>query len=264
MLLADKVVIVTGAAGGLGAGIARVCYREGAAVIVADVRDEAGRAMAQSLGERAQFIHCNVSVNDDLQNLVNATLDRHGRLDGVVNNAGINYSRPFLEITEADWERVIDINLRGAFFLTQFAIRQMLAQSPRGGSIVNISSVHSIAAVHGASPYDASKCGMVGFSKSVALEFANQGIRVNCISPGLINTDIWREVQAAAPSVEECVAHWNANIPIERVIEPEEIGEVAAFLLSDRSSCMTGSNVVADGGLTSQLTSKEPYGIRPV
>lgn len=264
MLLANKTVIVTGSAIGLGAGIARVCHREGASVIIADVREAEGNEMVRTLGERAAFVECDVSRNDDLQRLVGATVDAFGRIDGVVNNAGVNLSRPFLDNTAEDWDRVININLRGAFFLTQFALQQMMKQNPSGGSIVNIASVHSIAAVQGAAIYDASKWGIVGFSKSVAVELASKGVRVNCISPGLINTHIWKEVQAAAPSVEECKAFWNSNIPIERVIEPEEIGEVAAFLLSDRASCMTGANVLADGGITSQLTSKEPYGIREI
>jgi len=148
--------------------------------------------------------------------------------------------------------------------LTQLACRQMLRQGPGGGSIVNISSVHSYAALPGAGPYDAAKWGVVGMSKSIAVELAPQHIRVNAISPGLVNTQIWQEALDAAPSHEAALAHWKANIPIERVIEPDEIGELAAFLLSDRSQAITGSNLVIDGGMTSQLVSKEPYPSKPI
>jgi NAD(P)-dependent dehydrogenase (short-subunit alcohol dehydrogenase family) len=111
----------------------------------------------------------------------------------------------------------------------------------------------------GSGPYDAAKWGVVGLSKSIAVELARERIRVNCISPGLLNTQIWQDIRAAAPDPALCIEFWNANIPIARVIEPTEIGELAAFLLSDRSQCITGANVFADGGMTSQLISREPY-----
>ena len=116
----------------------------------------------------------------------------------------------------------------------------------------------------GSGPYDAAKWGVVGMGKSIAVELAARGIRVNTISPGLLNTQIWKDIMAAAPSRQECLAHWRAQIPLGRVIEPDEIGELAAFLLSDRSRSMTGANVLADGGMSSQLISKEPYEPKPI
>lgn len=264
MLLKDKVIIVTGAAGGLGEGIARVCHREGAQVVIADIRGEAAQEVAASLGERSLAVTCNVAEDAHLRNLVAATLAHCGRIDGLVNNAGVNFVKPFLETTPADWERVINVDLRAVFFLTQLVCRQMLSQSPRGGAIVNIASVHSMLGYPGAGPYDAAKWGVVALTKAIALEMATQGIRVNAISPGLVNTQIWRDLLAAVPDPEAVKAHWNANIPMERTIEPEEIGELAAFLLCERSSAMTGANVFADAGLTSSLVSKEQYTIRPI
>ena len=264
MLLENKVIIITGAGGGLGEGIARVCHREGARVVIADIRGEAAQEVAASLGERSLAVTCNVAEDAHLQNLAAATLAHFGRIDGLVNNAGVNFVKPFLETTAADWERLISVDLRAVFFLSQLVCRQMLQQTPRGGTIVNISSVHSMLAYPGAGPYDAAKWGVVGLSKAIALEMATQGIRVNVISPGLINTQIWRDLLDAASDAEAVRAHWNANIPMERAIEPEEIGELAAFLLSERSSSMTGANVFADAGLTSSLVSKEPYSIRPI
>jgi NAD(P)-dependent dehydrogenase (short-subunit alcohol dehydrogenase family) len=264
LLLNHKTIIITGAGGGLGEGIARVCHREGANVMVADVRGDAAAAVAGTLGERAAGITCDVRRSRDLQDLVEATVSRFGRIDGLVNNAGVNFVKAFLDTTDEEWERVISVDLKAVFFLTQMVCCRMISQSPRGGSIVNISSVHSQAVLAGSGPYDAAKWGVIGMGKSIAVELASQHVRVNAISPGLLNTQIWRDIQGAAPDPEACAEYWNANIPIARVIEPTEIGELAAFLLSDRSECITGANIYADGGMTSQLTSKEPYASKPL
>jgi len=258
MLLESKTVIITGAGGGLGEGIARVCHREGANVVLCDIRGPQAEQVARSLGERAVGILCDVRHPDDLERLVDAALERFGRIDGLVNNAGANFVKPFLETSLAEWDEVLSIDLRAVFFLTQLVCRHMQTR-PGGGSIVNISSVHTHAVLAGSGPYDAAKWGVVGLSKSIAVELAQDAIRVNCISPGLLNTNIWRDIQRAAPDADACREYWNANIPIARVIEPAEIGELAVFLLSDRSACITGANMFADGGMTSQLISREPY-----
>ena len=260
MLLTGKTIVVTGAGGGLGAGIARVCHREGANVAVADLMGDAAAAVAGELGRaRALGMGCDVREERDRHALVTAARDRWGRIDGLVNNAGVNFAKPFLDTTPADWDRVIGTDLEAVFFLTQEVCRTMLEQDPPGGSIVNIGSVHTLAVLPGSGPYDAAKWGVVGMSKSMAVELASRGIRVNVVSPGLCNTRIWRDIMDAAPSEEECMAHWRAQIPLGRVIEPEEIGQMAAFLLSDRAASTTGANILVDGGMTSQLISKEPY-----
>ena len=262
-MLRDKTILITGAAGGLGEGIARVCRREGANVVLCDIQGGRVIAVAQSLGERAIGVRCDVRSAEDLQAFVDRAIERFGRIDGLVNNAGSNFVKPFLETTAGEWDEVLSIDLRAVFLLTQMVCLRLREQGS-GGSIVNISSVHSHAVLPGSGPYDAAKWGMVGLSKSIAVELAPDAIRVNCISPGLLNTNIWRDIQAAAPSAEACREYWNANIPIARVIEPAEIGELAAFLLSDRSACMTGANIFADGGMTSQLISREPYASKPL
>ncbi len=262
MLLQDKVVLVTGAGGGLGAGIARVCAREGAKVVVADVRGDAAMDVAAQL-DRATGVACDLRDDAALDGLVADTVAAYGRIDGLVNNAGANFAKPFLETTEQDWEWVVSLDLRAVFFLTQKVCRQMLLQGS-GGSVVNISSVHSQSCLPGAGPYDAAKWGVVGMGKSMAVELAPQGIRVNAISPGLLNTQIWQDLQKAAPSPAACLDYWQQNIPIGRVIEPEEIGELAAFLLCDRSASITGANMFADGGMTSQLVSREPYASKAI
>ncbi len=258
MLLKDKTIIVTGAGGGLGAGIARVCAREGANVIVNDVRAEAAATIAQQLGGSCVAVAGDLRDDDTHDALLAQALEAFGRVDGLVNNAGANFAKPFFETTPQDWEWIISLDLRAVFFLTQKVTRQMVWQGD-SGSVVNISSVHSQSCLPGAGPYDAAKWGVVGMGKSMAVELAPQGIRVNAISPGLLNTQIWQDLQSAAPSPAACLDYWKQNIPIERVIETEEIGELAAFLLCDRSSSITGANIFADGGMTSQLVSREPF-----
>ncbi len=262
MLLKDRVVIITGASKGLGVGIAEMCAAEGARVVLAARSFDRLAELAAAIragGGVAHPVRCDVGRLDDLRSLVGETVATFGRIDGLVNNAGVNYVKPFLETTEEDWERVISIDLKGSFFLTQMVAQQMVRQAPRGGAIVQIASVHTYASVAGASPYDAAKHGMVGFSKAAAIELAREGVRINVLSPGLCRTEIWQGLIDAAPSEEACLAYWNANIPAERLVEPEEIGRACVFLLSDYSSALTGANIMADLGMTSQLVSREPY-----
>jgi NAD(P)-dependent dehydrogenase (short-subunit alcohol dehydrogenase family) len=259
MMLANKTVIITGGAQGLGKGIVTVCVREGANVVIADLRHSMATALAESLGDHALAVACDVRKAEDLSSLVDRTSEYFGRIDGLVNNAGINFVKPFLDVTSQEWDNVLQTDLRAGFLLTQLVCRQMLAKSPVRGSIVNISSVHSHSALPGAAPYDSAKWGVVGMTKSIAVEMASSNIRVNCISPGLLNTHIWQDILKSSPDPSACERYWNSNIPIGRTIEPEEIGELAAFLLSDRSGCITGANIFADGGMTSQLVSREPW-----
>jgi NAD(P)-dependent dehydrogenase (short-subunit alcohol dehydrogenase family) len=265
--LADRVVIVTGAARGLGRAIATRSAEAGARVVLADREAAEGEAVAAEIvaaGGVAIAVATDVSRLSDLERLCEAAVARFGRIDGLVNNAGVNFVKPVLEVTEAEWDRVLDIDLKGSFFLTQFAARQMVAQRPAGGSIVQIASVHTLAAVAGAAPYDAAKHGMVGFTKAAAVELAPHGVRVNLLSPGLCRTTIWEGLVAAAPSEQACLDYWQSQIPGGRPIEPEEIADAAIFLLSDASRAITGVNLVADLGMTSLLVGREPYASKPI
>ena len=262
MQLNEKVVIVTGASKGLGVSMAKVCAAEGARVIMAarslDLLEKVGHDIKQT-GGNALSVRCDVSQMGDLNALVDGVISEYGRIDGLINNAGVNFVKSFLETTEAEWDHIIDVDLKGSFFLTQLCAKRMVSQTPRGGSIVQVASVHTLASVHGAGPYDAAKRGMVGYSKAAAIELAPFGVRINVVSPGLCRTEIWNELIAAAPSEEACYQFWNANIPAERLIEPEEIADVCVYLLGDHSTSVTGANIVADCGMTSQLVSREPY-----
>lgn len=246
MLLTNRTILITGTARGIGAAIAEVCLREGAHVYCAD-RDYAG---FRQTGECCWELPCDVSRDDDLQRCIAAM----PHIDGLVNNAGVNFLKPFLDTTMEEYDRVLNIDLRAVFRLTQLAARAMRD----GGSVVNISSVHSIAGVPGAAPYDAAKAGVIGLTKSLAVELAPMKIRVNAISPGLIETQIWRDVLAASADPRRYEEYWYSNIPQARLIQPAEIAELTAFLLSARASCITGANITADAGMTAQLVSREP------
>jgi NAD(P)-dependent dehydrogenase (short-subunit alcohol dehydrogenase family) len=265
MDLKGKVIVVTGAGGGLGASIANRCLEASARVVLADRDVDAVQQISRDYASAdALPVGCDVSQMSDLSRLVEETLGKWGRIDGLVNNAGVNFVKPFLETTEQEWDHVMNVDLKGAFFLTQLCARQMIGQSPRGGSIVQIASVHTVAAVAGAGPYDAAKHGVVGFSKAAAVELADQDVRINILSPGLCRTGIWQQVVDAAPSEEECLAYWNSNIPGGRPIEPREIANAVLFLLSDASSAFVGSNLIADLGMTSLLINKEPYASKAI
>lgn len=263
-LLDGKTVLVTGAGSGIGAGVARVCHREGAAVVLGDIDTAAVQRLAGALGTRATAVACDVRRRDQLETFVQRAVEACGRIDGLVNNAGINSIKPSLDLTEGEWDNVLSVNLRSAFLLSQLACRQMLVQDRPGGSVVNIASVHTAGALPASVAYDAAKWGMVGMTKSLAIELADRNLRFNAVSPGLVATQIWEDVKNAAPSHAECEAYFGANIPIGRPIDPDEVADLVAFLLSDRSRAIVGSNLFIDGGMSSQLLSRPPFEFRPV
>ena len=259
MLLKDKVIIITGAARGLGWGIAEACLREGARCLLADVLTEELASKVGGISGIAVPVFCDVTQRADLERLVDEGVRRFGRIDGVVNNAGANFCKPFLETTQSDWDRILAIDLTAAYVLTQLACRQMLEQSPCGGSIVNITSVHARATVPGAGPYAAAKCGVTGLTRAVALEFADRAIRVNAIAPGLCETAMWQAAMSAAKDKQACQDYWLSNIPMGRTILPKEIGELAVFLLSVHSAAITGCEMNLDCGMSAGVFSKDNY-----
>jgi len=258
--LKDKVAIVTGTGAGIGKSIARIFSREGAKVMAASRRAANGQPVVDDImaqGGQAVFVQCDVSVEADVKNMVEKTIKTYGRIDILVNNAGVNFIKPFEKTESADWDRVINTDLRGTYLCSRYSILEMLKTG--GGSIINIATVHTMAGLPGAAPYDAAKWGMVGLTKALAVEFAARNIRVNVLSPGLIDTRIWEDIKQAAPDPEKCLAYWRSNIPMGRVGTPEEIAYTAVFLASDEAGYITGINLLADGGMTSQLISREPY-----
>ena len=241
-----KVAIVTGAAQGIGAACAERLARDGAAVALWDVDDVRGAALAASFaaqGRRALFHHCDVSRKTAVDAALAATLAAFGRVDALVNNAGIFKAAAFLDITEADWDAVIGVNLKGAFLVAQAVARAMARQG--GGAIVHMSSVNAIMAIASIASYNVSKGGINQLTRVMALALADRGIRVNAVGPGTIATEL---AQQAVLGSDAARARIMSRTPMQRLGEPSEVAGVAAFLLSDAASYMTGQIVYVDGG----------------
>lgn len=244
--LHDQVIVVTGAAQGIGAACARRLAQDGAAIALWDVDDARGQALAQSLveqGQRAVYHHCNVASKAEVDAAVSHALKAFGRIDGLVNNAGIFKAANFLDITEADWDAVIDVNLKGSFLVGQAVAREMVKTG--GGAIVNMSSVNGLMAIPSIASYNVSKGGINQLTRVMALSLADQGIRVNAVGPGTIATELAKN---AVLGSDEARARIMSRTPMKRLGEPEEIADVTAFLLSSASSYMTGEIVYVDGG----------------
>ncbi len=244
--LQGKVAVVTGASQGIGAACAQRLAGDGARVALWDIDDERGRALADKLrasGAEAVHVHCNVAAKSDVDAAVKATLDTFGRIDSLVNNAGIFKAADFLDITEADWDAVLDVNLKGAFLVGQAVAREMVRTG--GGSIVNMSSVNGLMAIPSIASYNASKGGVNQLTRVMALSLAERGVRVNAVAPGTIATELAR---SAVLGSDEARARIMSRTPMKRLGEPAEVADVVAFLLSSASSYMTGEIVYVDGG----------------
>jgi glucose 1-dehydrogenase len=247
MRLADRVAIVTGGAHGIGLAIARRYVAEGARVIIADVDAAAGEAESEALGAHCRFVATDVGDAHAVTNLIERTVAAFGHLDILVNNAGIIHAADFLTIGEADFDRVLRVNLKGAFLAGQAAARRMVDEVKAGrqpGSIVNMSSINAVVAIPNHVPYCVSKGGVDQLTKVMALALAPHGIRVNAIGPGSIMTDILK----AIATDREAKRRIFARTPLGRIGEPDEIAAVAVFLASPDASYITGQTIYADGG----------------
>lgn len=247
MKLDGKVAVVTGAARGIGLAIARRYVAEGARVVIADVDAAAGKAAARSLGGACRFKVADVGDAPQAQGLIAEACNAFGALDILVNNAGIVHAADFLELAEADFDRVLRTNLKGAFLVGQAAARRMVEQAKAGrppGAIVNMSSVNAVLAIPNQVPYCVSKGGIAQLTKVMALALAPHGIRVNAIGPGSIMTDILK----AVATDREAKRRLLARTPLGRIGEADEIAAIAVFLASDDAGYVTGQTVYADGG----------------
>lgn len=235
--VANKVVLITGGARGMGAAHAEALVAEGARVVIADILDDTGRAAAGKLGDAAFFVHLDVADPAQWDDAVTATLERFGRIDGLVNNAGIVKLGPLRGSSLSDWQQVLDVNLTGAYLGMRAVIEPMIAAG--GGSIVNVSSVEGLAGSANLHSYVAAKFGLRGITKSAAVELARYNIRVNSIHPGLVHT----------PLSQGVTKEFMAPIPMRRGASPAEIASFVVLLVSDESSYATASEFVVDGGL---------------
>lgn len=249
--LKGKVAIVTGAASGIGRATVELFAREGAVVVAADVLDEAGQRLADELAQRHEtcaFIHIDVSKESEVEAMVHFALAEYGRLDVLFNNAGIEGEQaPTAEASIENWQRVIDVNLKSVFLGMKYGIQAMLRTG--GGAIVNNASVAGLVGFAGIPAYCASKGGIIQLTRTAALEYATQGIRVNCLCPGVIDTPMVQRFTSANP---EARAQLEALEPVGRFGRPEEVAQLALFLASDRSSFITGAIVPVDGGFVAR------------
>ncbi len=247
MRLKDKVALVTGAAQGIGLACAEALAREGARVVLTDANAERGRPAAERLraeGLHAVFERCDVTRKAEVESAVALAVAEFGRLDILVANAGIVHAADFLELAESDFDRVLAVNLKGAFLAGQAAARQMVKQGG-GGAIVNMSSVNAVLAIPNQVPYVVSKGGMNQLTKVMALALAPHGIRVNGVGPGTILTEL---AKTAVLGNEEAEARILSRTPLGRLGEPGEVARVAVFLASDEASYLTGQTLYPDGG----------------
>lgn len=249
--LSGKTAIATGAALGIGQAIARRLAQAGAAVVIADVNVEAAQATAAEIaarGGQALALRADASSVEDARATMRQAVERFGTLDILVNNAGIFPFTRALELTEAQWDRVLDLNLKGAFFFAQAAAQQMIAQGT-GGAIVNIASIDGLHPTGNLAHYDASKAGLIMVTKSLAKELGPHRIRVNAIAPGGVQTPGVAALSSEQPVASgEQASNPMARIPLGRIGQPDEVATVALFLASPAASYMTGSLVVVDGG----------------
>jgi len=252
--MTGKVALVTGGAMGIGLGIATRLAEAGAAVMIADSNETVATLAVQSLtdhGYKAASISADVGRIADANNSVDATVKLFGHLDYLVNNAGIFPFTPAIEMTEAAWDKVLTINLKGTFFFSQAAAKEML-QSGTRGSIVNIASIDGLHPTGNLAHYDASKGGDIMLTKSLALEWGPLGIRVNAIAPGAINTPGARAgtttSDMASTTGAAVLEQFMARIPLRRMGEPDDIAKAVLFLLSDAAAYITGSTLIVDGG----------------
>ncbi|MBA2961638.1 MULTISPECIES: SDR family NAD(P)-dependent oxidoreductase [Ramlibacter] len=239
--LQGRVCIVTGGSQGIGEACARRFARDGAVPVIADIDASRGQALAAELG--GSFVACDVGDKAQVDALVAATLQRHGRIDVLVNNAGIFKACDFLAISEADFDAVLRVNLKGSFLVGQAVAREM-AKAGRG-AIVNMSSVNGVLAIPSIASYNVSKGGINQLTRVMALALADQGIRVNAVAPGTIATEL---AAKAVLTSDEARARILSRTPMKRLGEPAEIADVVAWLASDAASYVTGEIVVVDGG----------------
>lgn len=244
--LDGKVSIITGGARGQGASHARTFINEGAKVVITDILVDEGEAMAKELGENAKFIKHDVTNESDWDKVVAETESTFGPVNILVNNAGISFGKPTEEMTEKEYRKVIDINQVSVFLGIKKVPQSM--RKAKEGSIVNIASVAGLRGAKGSLAYSASKFAVTGMTKAAALEFAEDGIRVNSVHPGTIRTPM-----LDVPGTEEAVKQLEENTPLKRIADPEEASKLVLFLASNDSSFSTGSEFVIDGGAIASM-----------
>ena len=250
MKLRDKVAIITGSQRGIGRGIAEEFAKEGCKIVISDIDLKGSMKTAQEIAEahgvESLGVKCDVSNKNDVEKMILATMKKFGKLDILVNNAGVVVQKSLLEMTEKDWDFVIDVNLKGCFLCSQAAAKEMVKK--KKGKIISIASIAGEVGFLNTSAYCASKGGIITMTKEMALELASHGVNVNAIGPGVIETKM-TEGMLADPETKKGLL---AQTPLGRVGQPEEIGRAAVYLASSDSDFVTGQTLFVDGGWLSQ------------
>jgi NAD(P)-dependent dehydrogenase (short-subunit alcohol dehydrogenase family) len=244
MRLENKIAIITGGGSGIGLSCAQLFCQEGAKVVIFGRRKNRLEEAARGIGLNILAIPGDITCKEDIQRLVETTVNSYGRVDILVNSAGIFTGAPLHEVTDDDWESVLDLNMTSVFKLTREILPHMIRQ--KSGSIVNISSILSLVAAPGTSAYNVSKGALNQFSRSLAVEYGSSGIRSNAICPGLIATEMTEELM----NDEDLMREWSKNYPIGRFGKPEDVARACLFLASEESSFITGAILPVDGGYT--------------
>lgn len=250
MDLIDKVIVITGSGRGIGQATAALCAEQGAKVVVSDIQESWGKEtvdLIEKAGGKATFKFADVSKEQDVENLIKFAVDTYGKLDGFVNNAATIVVKSVDSITDEEWHRVLSVILDGTFYGCKHSIRQFKKQKG-GGSVVNMGSISSVVGLPEQAVYCAAKGGVFQLTRQIAIDYAKENIRCNTVGPGSVKgefLDIYLNNQANPDTARDVII---ANHPIARLAEPREISEAIVFLLSDRSSFVTGANLQVDGG----------------
>jgi NAD(P)-dependent dehydrogenase (short-subunit alcohol dehydrogenase family) len=250
-LLKGRIAVVTGGAQGIGRSVARRFIREGCLVAILDVAEARGRDAAAELGDGCTFQRCNVAIESDVEEALTGTAATLGPIDVLVNNAGVDSHSDPATMTERDWDELMGVNLKAAWLCAKHVLPGM--RERKRGSIVNIASIHAVVTVAGMFPYAAAKSGLAGLTRSLALECAGDGVRVNTLCPGFVSTPPVEQWLASQPDAAAAERKVRAAHPLGRIGKPDEIAAAVTFLASDEASFITAATLMADGGLSARM-----------
>jgi NAD(P)-dependent dehydrogenase (short-subunit alcohol dehydrogenase family) len=261
MQLEGRVAVITGAASGIGLATARLFAREGARLFLGDVDEEAGRRATEEIeadGGQVEFVPTDVTSADDVKDLIDGAVGRHGKLDIIFNNAGIAMAKPIPDTTEEDFDRIVAINFKGVFLGCKYAIPYLL-ENPEGGAILNMSSNGGLVGRPGDPLYSATKHAVMGLTKSLAVTYADRKIRTNALCPGAIGTPMLEGIIGSFDDREEGLRRVLANSPTPRVASAEEVARAGLFLVSPHNGYVNGVGLAVDGGKAAGVFNADRY-----